>query len=177
MFKFKIFEMPEGKSERVLTLRADSLDLGKVTLISGSIRVEFDRSPHFVLVKLLIKAGIEVICDRSLDSFEYNVHQGYEILFKDEEIEESADENGAIRSIDNVSKQINIEQDVLDTILVSLPAKKLHSRYLDEEGNPEEFLEEKFGVIEEKDAYSTDPRWDVLKELNLLILRYINGTS
>ena len=81
-------------------------------------------------------------------------------------MEESADENGAIRNIDGASQQIDIEQDVLDTLLVSLPAKKLHPRFLDEDGNPVELLNQQFGEADEEQTGETiDPRWEALKEL------------
>ena len=56
-----------------------------------------------------------------------------------------------------------IEQDVLDTILVHLPAKKLHPRFLDEKGNAIEFKTQSFGHFEDKELI--DPRWAALKDL------------
>lgn len=166
MFKFKIFEIPEGKSERTLQLNAGDLDLGEVTLKGGTIHIEFNRALHFIQAKLTFDLNVELICDRSLDTFDFDANQNYEILFKEEEIEESADENGAIRNMDIASQQINIEQDVLDTILVSLPAKKLHPRFLDENGNPIEFLNQQFGDIEnDQEGEAIDPRWEALKDL------------
>merc|ERR1711879_298134 len=150
MFTFKIFEIPEGKSERTLDLSPGDLELGEeVSLKSGTIQINFDHSLHFILVNLSFDVKVELICDRSLDPFDFTVNQDFEILFKAEDIEESADENGAVRKIDLAHKQIDIEQDVLDTILVNLPAKKLHPRFLDEHGNPLEFETEKFGEPDE----------------------------
>ncbi len=165
MFKFKIFEIPEGKSERTLQLNTGDLDLGEISLKSGTIEIEFNRSLHFILTKLKFDIIVELTCDRSLDNFDYEVIQGYEILFKEEKVEESADENGAIRNFDHASKQIDIEQDVLDTLLVSLPAKKLHPRFLDENGTPKEFLNKQFGEADEEEGETIDPRWEALKDL------------
>jgi uncharacterized metal-binding protein YceD (DUF177 family) len=106
-----------------------------------------------------------LICDRSLDAFDHGVHQNYEVLFKAEEVEESANEKGAIRNYDHASKQIDLEQDVRDTILLNLPTKKLHPRFLDEDGNPEEVLNEQFGDIPDEDEEQIDPRWEKLKDL------------
>ncbi|MEQ9308846.1 MAG: DUF177 domain-containing protein [Balneolaceae bacterium] len=166
MFKFKIFEIPEGKSERTLQLKTGDLDLGEVSLKNGTLDIEFNRTLHFIQTKLTFNVTVELICDRSLDAFDFEVHQNYEILFKEEKIEESADENGAIRNMDYGSQQINIEQDVLDTILVSLPAKKLHPRFLDDDGNPIEFLNQQFGDLDtNQDGDNIDPRWAALKDL------------
>jgi uncharacterized metal-binding protein YceD (DUF177 family) len=164
MFKFKIFEIPEGKSNRTLSLDGESLDLGEITLLSGTVHIEFDRTPHVIRAVLDIEAVLKLTCDRSLEEFDFPVDQRYEILFKFEEIEESTDEHGAIRNIDHASKQIDIEQDVHDTLLVSLPAKKLHPKFLDEHGEPKEFLNEQFGEFEDE-GDTIDPRWAALKDL------------
>lgn len=165
MFKFKIFEIPEGQSERSLSLSDGDLDLGEVSLKGGDIDIEFQRTLHFIRAKMSLDVTVELTCDRSLDNFDYEVQQDYEILFKNEEVEEQADENGSIRNIDVASQQIDIEQDVLDTILVNLPAKKLHPRFLDENGNPLEYLNEQFGAVEDDEEQPIDPRWEALKDL------------
>lgn len=165
MLKFRIFEIPEGQSEKTLELNSEELDLGETKLKDGTIHIEFNRTLHFIRTKFEIDAMVELICDRSLEPFEYDVHQKYEVLFKAEAIEESADENGAIRNYDHANKQIDLEQDVRDTILLNLPTKKLHPRYLDEEGNPKEAFNEKFGDVSDTDEEKTDPRWDALKDL------------
>ncbi len=54
---------------------------------------------------------------------------------------------------------------MLDSILLNLPVKKLHPRFLDDDGNPKEFVNQKFGEHTEEDETSIDPRWEALKEL------------
>tara|TARA_R110002096_G_scaffold432976_4_gene650808 strand:- start:4855 stop:5358 length:504 start_codon:yes stop_codon:yes gene_type:complete len=165
MLKFKIFEIPEGQSERSVQLGNEDLDLGELPFKGGTIDIEFSRTIQFVRAKLDINAFVEVICDRSLDAFDYEVDKTYEVLFKAEQVEESADENGAIRNYDHKSKQIDLEQDVRDTLLLELPVKKLHPRFLDQDGNPIEYFNQKFGETLEEDEDKIDPRWEVLKEL------------
>ena len=164
MFTFKIFEIPDGKSSKTLVLDSNSINLSEVSLTTAKIHVEFDKSAQFIRVKLQIDADIELICDRSLDAFSHHVDQPYEILFKyDSEIEEE-DVHGAIRNINSQRNEINIEQDVLDTILVHLPTKKLHPRFLDNEGNVKEFETQSFGKPEVEEE-AIDPRWAALKDL------------
>ncbi|MTI88750.1 MAG: DUF177 domain-containing protein [Balneolaceae bacterium] len=165
MLKYKIFEIPEGHSEKTVELDSEEFDLGEVSLVQGNLHIEFYRTPHFTQAKFNIDATIELVCDRSLDAFEYKVNKDYEVLFKADEVEESAGEKGAVRNYDLASRQIDLEQDVRDTILLNLPTKKLHPRFLDEDGNPKEILNEQFGDIPEEDEETTDPRWDALKEL------------
>lgn len=165
MLTFKIFEIPEGRSERTLDLASDKLDLGELAFNGGSVHIQFYRTMHFIRAEFAVEAKVELTCDRSLDDFEHMVEQDYEVLFKAEQVEESADENGAIRNYDHASKQIDLEQDVRDTILLNLPTKKLHPRYLDEDGNPKEILNEKFGDIPDEEEERIDPRWEELKKL------------
>jgi uncharacterized metal-binding protein YceD (DUF177 family) len=127
MLNFKIFEIPEEQSEKTIDLGSEGLDLGELTFKGGSIHIDFYRSLHFVRAQFTVDAILELICDRSLDAFDYEVHQNYEVLFKEEEVEESADEHGAVRNYDHASQQIDLEQDVRDTILLNLPAKKITS--------------------------------------------------
>lgn len=165
MLKFKIFEIPEEESEKNLDLASEELDLGDLTFNGGTLHIQFYRTLHFIRTQFTVDANVELVCDRSLDTFDYNVQQNYEVLFKAEEVDESADENGAVRNYDHTNKQIDLEQDVRDTILLNLPTKKLHPRFLDDEGNPKEILNEKFGDIPEGDEDRIDPRWEKLKEL------------
>ena len=164
MFKFKIFEIPDGKSTRTIEMGPESIDLGDVSWINGSIAVDFDKTQHFIRTEFRIEGSATLVCDRSLDEFAYDVDLKYEVLFKTEKVEETVEANGAIRNIDHASKQLDIEQDVLDTILVNLPAKKLHPKFLDENGNPLDFEMEKFGEPDGEDEDAIDPRWEALKK-------------
>lgn len=165
MLKFKIFEIPEGNSQRTVELKSDDLELEEVPFNGATIKIDFYRTLQFIQVKFELTADIKLTCDRSLDTFDYKIKTKYEVLFKAEKVEESADENGSIRNIDVYSKQIDLEQDVLDTIMLNLPVKKLHPRFLDEDGNPKEFVNEQFGEHSEEDEETIDPRWEALKEL------------
>ncbi|MBO6792330.1 MAG: DUF177 domain-containing protein [Balneolaceae bacterium] len=165
MFTFKIFEIPDGKSQKSIQITPGSLDLGDVSLKQGNVEINFDKNPRFIRAELDIKATLELICDRSLEPFDYEVERPYEILFKFDETEESEDNRGAIRTIDHQRNEISIEQDVLDTLLVHLPVKKLHPRFLDEDGNPKEFVAESFGETDDDEEDAIDPRWEALKDL------------
>jgi len=165
MLKFKIFEIPEGQSQRTVELKSDDLEIDEIPFNGATLDINFYRTLQFIQVKFELNADINLICDRSLDTFDYQIETKYQVLFKAEEVEESADENGSIRNIDYYAKQIDLEQDVLDTIMLNLPVKKLHPRFLDEDGNPKEFVNEQFGENSDEDEEMIDPRWEALKEL------------
>ncbi len=165
MLKFKIFEIPEGQSQRTVEISSDDIDTGELPFKGGTVDIDFYRTPHFIQTKFEVEGTVELVCDRSLDTFDHTVNTQYEVLFKAEEVEESAEESGAIRNIDINSKQIDLEQDVLDSIMLNLPVKKLHPRYLDDDGNPKEYVNQKFGEDTEEEEGTIDPRWEALKEL------------
>lgn len=164
MFTFKIFEIPDGKSTRMLSLTPRALELGDVELKQGKIALNFEKTSQFIRVLMSVEADVNLICDRSLELFSFYVNQPYQILFKFDNETDEEHEQGSIRKIDNQRNEINIEQDVLDTILVHIPAKKLHPRFLDDEGNAIEFETQSFGKPNNDENY-IDPRWAALKEL------------
>lgn len=169
MFEFRIVEIPEEHSTRVETLEAGSLDLDPYEFEGGVLSLEFYRTLHFIKVTFEIETEVELVCDRSLDSYMYPVNEEYEVLFKVDVREETEDENSAVRRFDFDSNTISIREEVRDTILLSLPTKKLHPRFLDEEGKPTEFQTKSFGPDSseqaEQDDELADPRWRKLKQL------------
>jgi uncharacterized metal-binding protein YceD (DUF177 family) len=100
----------------------------------------------------------------------FPVAENYEVVFKVDVREETEDEKSAVRRFDFDSNMISIREEVRDTILLSLPRKKLHPRFLDEDGNPTDFETKSFGPDksgsdEQEDDELADPRWKKLKQL------------
>lgn len=163
---FNIVEIPEGQSRRTLALKAEDLDLSPYTFEGGEMDIEFYRTLHFIRVNFMVQADVEIQCDRSLDYFVKPVDAEYEVVFKVDVEEETEDEDGAVRSFNFSSNTLSIEEEVRDTIMLQIPIKKLHPRFLDEEGNPKEFEQKTFGSSgggSEEEAI--DPRWEELKKL------------
>lgn len=165
--EFKIVEIPEGTSRRTLDLDGDDLDLAPHTFMGGKLDLEFYRTNHFIRVNFTIDAEVELVCDRSLEPFAYPLNADYEVLFKVDVQEESETEAGAVRRFNFSSNTLSIGEEVRDTVLLKIPIKKLHPKYLDEDGVPEEFSVQSFGDVGEEmgDPDLADPRWEKLKKL------------
>ena len=164
--EFHIVEIPEGQSRRVLSLDEEDLDLSPYTFKGGEMGIDFYRTLHFIRVNFDIHAGIEIQCDRSLEYFEKPVDADYEVVFKVDVQEETEDENGAVRRFNFSSNTLSIEDEVRDTLMLQIPIKKLHPKFLDEEGNPKEFESKTFGKTgDEGEGEKIDPRWEKLKKL------------
>jgi len=164
MLEFKISEIPEGHSVKTVSLTGEDLDTGHFTLKDVHLDIKFYRTLHFIKVNFDMNAVVILTCDRSLDTFDFNIVQQYEVIFKAEKVEEQAGDMGAVRNINFSTNSIDLETDVRDTILLNLPIKKLHPRFLDECGEPKELIYEKYGSLS-KDDETIDPRWEALKEL------------
>lgn len=163
---FKIVEIPDGASERSLGLAEEDLDLDEYGFEGGQIDLSFFKTPQFIRVNFTIDVDVELICDRSLDPFTHSIEDDYEVVFKVEVEEEREDEEGAVRRFDFSSNMFSIKDEVRDTILLNIPIKKLHPKFIDEEGKTKDYETKKFGDV---DTYSNeesiDPRWEKLKKL------------
>jgi len=164
--EFNIVEIPEGESQRHVGLFEEDLDLSPYTFRGGEIELDFYRTLHFIRVNFHVDADVELVCDRSLEPYIQPIGADYEVLFKVDVQEEKEDENGAVRRFNFSTNTLSIEDEVRDTIFLNIPIKKLHPKFLDEEGIPKEFETKSFGnTPEDEDTEAVDPRWEKLKEL------------
>jgi uncharacterized metal-binding protein YceD (DUF177 family) len=117
-------------------------------------------------VNFQVESGVELECDRSLETYIQPIETDYEVVFKVDVKEEKEDENGAVRRFNFSSNSLSIEDEVRDTIFLQIPIKKLHPKFLDDDGNPKDFETKSFGETDEdEDNELADPRWQKLKEL------------
>lgn len=162
---FGLQEIPEGRSNRTVAISKNELELDEnVSLLNGSVEIEFFKTDHFIKIHFKVLANTELICDRSLKKFEKEVAGTYNVLFDPNPIEESVTEKETIRQIPHDDFQISIDKEVRDTIMLNVPTRKIHPDFLDEVGNPIEFEIQSFGEGND-DEETIDPRWEELKKL------------
>jgi uncharacterized protein len=131
------------------------IDHGKL-----SADVLLDKKTSFIALNFKINGIIELICDRSLDSFDYELNIENEIVLKygDEALEVSDE----VEIIPNNIQRINVAKYLYEFISVSIPMKKLHPRYADEPAEDQIIFSSN---NEEEDKSDVDPRWSELKKL------------
>ncbi len=136
------------------------------TINDGAFSAEIDLKKSETMLNLTfeIKGNLKLVCDRSLEEFDFPFTTNENIILKfGDRDEELAD---GIRIINRSHKQINVGQDLYELISLTIPMKKLHPRFstVDETDN------EGFVVYstksEEKEEITEDPRWAILKKLN-----------
>lgn len=162
---FELQEIPDGKSERDVSLSEGDLELDdEITLKEGNVHINFLRTNHFIEVDFAVDVDTELICDRSLKPFVRHLNGSYHVLFEPDNVEDTESEKGAVRQIPPEDLVLDIEKEVLDTIMLEIPVRKIHPDYLDSEGNPEDFETKYYGPEPDEDEM-IDPRWAELKKL------------
>ncbi len=156
MLKFKLNEILEGKTEERRKVGAADLDLGLPSATGFDVHFIFTRTPFMIEARFEVSGEVEVVCDRSLEPFLMDIEAAYTVLFKPGVEEDTDDEETALRNLVWSSNEIDLTREVRDTILLDIPTRKLHPRFLDADGNELPFE----APTEGEDR--TDPRWAAL---------------
>lgn len=163
---FDIQKIPEGQSHKKAHLPEDYFELKEGSrLIDADVSVSFYRTDHFVKVSFEVESNVELTCDRCLDTYVDDINGVFDILFEPGSVEETETVKSAVRQIPSEELVLDIEEEVRDTIILNIPAKKIHPKYYDGDGNPEDFGTARFGDIEPEEEQKIDPRWEKLKKL------------
>ena len=164
MIAFKISDIPMGKSGQQMAFDPEDIALGDLDFSGGELLLDFERLATSIKVDFQVEGVARLICDRSLDPFDFPISRSYTVIFREDHREDEEDEFVADRKLDLNRNRLDITEEVRQTILLEVPIKKLHPRFLDEEGNPTDFEMDTNSDEEETDA-EPDNRWDALKKL------------
>ncbi len=159
MVSFRFNEIPKGLSEEILDIEADELGIEESDITGIRIRLIFNKQDENLRVQCQLRAVAELTCDRSLDPYETTLESSYEVVFQHDVQDEYEELSGTLRKLNPSQNVIDLTRELRDTVLLSMPVKKLHPRYI-KDGEITEF-EASFGDKE----LDHDPRWDALTEL------------
>ena len=146
------FELNEGFFEKY---GQDLVANGKFTA-----QVSLDKRETFIEADFTITGKAFLVCDRSLEEFDYPLTIKKRVVFKyGEEPKEISDE---IVIITSTQDQLDLGQLMYEFIALQIPMKKLHPRFASDEN--------KDGLVytsstKEDDSEKIDPRWEALKKL------------
>ncbi|MCH8486877.1 MAG: DUF177 domain-containing protein [Candidatus Cyclonatronum sp.] len=165
--KFRISDIPDNKSTLELTFDEHKFRIEGFDHDPVELHVEFIKMLNSLQLSFRASTTLSLICDRSLELYRYPITVSYKILFKPN-AEPEEDEQQALRPLNTSSNTINIEEEVRDSILLSIPIKKLHPRFLNADGSETSFFET-YGNPEDEDDYDedypADSRWEALRKL------------
>ncbi|RRA98816.1 YceD family protein [Larkinella rosea] len=149
----------------------EALDQDLIQRGSFKTHLVLTKSSSMIQLNFHILGSVELVCDRSLDAFDEPIDIEEQLFLKySDHVEELTDE---IELILWDTQQINIARYLFDFIALSLPMKKLHPRFRQEETDEDEELEgkvvyrsEPLGPDDETAEPPVDPRWEALRKLN-----------
>ncbi len=132
------------------------------------VSLELDHSDTMMQLYFRIDGMLELICDRSLEPFDFKFDNERKLILKfGEEPEILTDE---IEIINRDEQVINVAQYIYEFVCLTIPMKKLHPKF-----NLTEDEEESEGIIiytsedekkeEVKEDEIIDPRWEALKKI------------
>jgi len=136
-------------------------------LPSGELIVEviINKQSQFIEFDLRLKGYLNLVCDRCLEEFDYYIDFEEKIFVRFGDKFEELDDN--IIVIPKGEARINIAQYIYELTVVSIPYKKVHPEISSGKTacNPE--MIKKLNELKVEDTIDrTDPRWDILKNLN-----------
>ncbi|MDR6197045.1 DUF177 domain-containing protein [Siphonobacter sp. SORGH_AS_0500] len=153
----------EGGEEFFKALEQDLIDKGEF-----KAKVGLDKSSTMLQLSFDIQGSYELVCDRSLDSFQEPFYtKEKQILKFGDKAEQISDE---IELIPWDTATINVARYLFDFIGLTVPMKKLHPRFRTESSEDEEdetnetLIYTSIPADEEKEP-EVDPRWEALKKL------------
>lgn len=136
--------------------------------VNVNLEVLLEKKSTLLEFTLNFEGSINVACDVTNEPFDQPISGSYKFVVKFGE--EYNDENEDILIIPHGSFEVGIEQYVYETIVLSVPLRRVHPGVEDGTLKSEilEKLEELSPKISEEDETeddNTDPRWDSLKKL------------
>jgi len=136
---------------------------GSDLIEDGDFKAELalDKHETFIHVDFKIKGTARLVCDRSLDQFDYPIETEDKIVFKYGDGNVELDDD--MVQIDRDTAQLEIGQYIFEFIGLAVPMKKLHPRFAETESEEDELI---YTSEKEQEGKEIDPRWEKLKNLN-----------
>lgn len=151
-----------GKSEREINFSSEDVAIEEVPFEEGYLELDFERLHDSIKVIFFVGGIARLTCDRSLEVFDYPISRSYTVLFRVDQVVDVEDEFTATRKLDLNKNKLDLTEMVRETVLLEVPIKKLHPRFLDEDGNPTQFEIDYRG---DEQLGGEDSRWDALKKI------------
>lgn len=146
----------------------ENFEGSEVTQGSLKCSLQLTKNDNFIEIQFGIAGKVGLVCDRSLDPFDFPVNIKKTILFKYGEEDREIDDE--IEMISRNRQGINVGQYIYEFIATAIPMKKLHPRY--EAEDPETLDDELIyssGTSgkdpENEESQQEDPRWEALKKI------------
>ncbi|MDX1629974.1 MAG: DUF177 domain-containing protein [Fulvivirga sp.] len=168
-FNIDIYKLKNGSHDYHFSIGNDFLEAFPGDIIdngSGEVYVTLEKSETLIEVSFTFDMVTTLLCDRSLEEFEYPIKTSKALIYKFGDEEKDLDDEIVI--IPTGTQRINLAQHIYDYLSLEIPMKKLHPRYgADDEADDElVYTSTKEAIEESKNEEAIDPRWEALQKLN-----------
>jgi uncharacterized metal-binding protein YceD (DUF177 family) len=130
------------------------------------VTLKLTKSINLLIAEFKVEGTTKLICDRSLEEFDCPLNNTYVIHFKySDDFEEVSDE---IIHIPFGLPQLDLSQYIYEFIGLSVPMRKIHPKFADDDSDEEsnELYNFEAGEAEEDNSENeVDTRWAALKNL------------
>ena len=140
----------------------ENFDNSLISKGNGSVHLTINKTNTLMELKFDINGTIGLVCDRSLEPFDFDFRSHRELIIKFGETDEELSDEIAMIHWD--TQRINVAQYIYEFIGLEVPMKKLHPKFSNEEDDVEEELIYQSKEKETKKE-EIDPRWEALKGL------------
>jgi len=156
MVQIEISALSVGIHDVVLNPSADDLGLSREEFGAIEIQVRLDIGDQQILAQLDVSVDSILTCDRTLVPFTQTVKGEFTIVFTRKAFD-SKDADGAVKYLDSAARELDVTDELRDTILLAVPLRKVAPEASEAE------LVLNFG--DDSVAELMDPRWEVLRRL------------
>ncbi len=130
------------------------------------LEVILDKKPNMLEIALSFDGLVNVSCDRTNEPFDLPVEGNYHFVVKFGQ--EQDDLHDELLILPHGAYQVNIQQQVYESIVLALPSKRIHTGIA--EGTLKSDVLEQLEALKPKGVQQNqledvDPRWDNLKNL------------
>lgn len=165
-FQIDIFNLNEKLHEFEFKVDDRLFGIHEHSLIekgSGVCHLKLDKTATMMTLHFDIDVSVELICDRSLDPFDYPIKLEEQLIIKFGEDNYSLNEEVLVIRSDTPT--IDVSEFIYEFVTLAVPLKKLHPRYEGKEDEqPDLIYTSDSGAAEDKNE-PVDPRWEALKKL------------
>lgn len=168
-FNYTLFSLKDGRHEFSHQIGDTFFNSFENSLVpNGDFKVDvvLEKSERLLQFEFFIKGSSLLICDRSLEEFEYQVDMSTIVNYKyGETYEEMAEDLIVLK---HGTSELNIASVLYELIAVEIPFKKLHPKFEEEESGDDEDVVLVYSDDTKTDSQDEeqkiDPRWSDLKK-------------
>ena len=160
--------LPEGVTEIKTTVSTEfftQFEQSPIGEASFDVQVVFDKKPGVFILDIYADGWYEADCDRCLESIHVPSKANYKYFFNHKNMEGESDIEDVF-ILDEGAVEIDLRPLVYESIVLSLPMINVYDCEKDDQAPCDKKVLEMLQDEDDSEKKSTNPLWDVLKNIN-----------